>query len=191
MAITKHIEDEFNRTIDEIRDYYDRFSDDVNDYDEMEHRIQRMERLKEACNGLSKEEKLQKTAENLFEVGSSWERGSDSIKKLIFKNQKHIDEELDKIQSNNNKNYQEIKDSIKEISTSVNKKLDETQQYNEKHFMLRNDDIKEKSSTSLKGKIISFIDTHFTGVAIWTITILIIIFISGHTNIIEYIIQKI
>lgn len=202
MAITPHIEAEAKRTIEGIQDYYKNYSDSPGDFEEMEHRIARVERLKEACNGFTEKEKLQATAENLFEVGSAWERGSDEIKKIIKKNNKltadqilklseETKENFKEIQRENNSNYDRIQESLQNLAKNVNDKFEESKEYNDKHFV-RKDKPKEevKDSYTFKGKILNFIDHHFLGVAVWTIVILMFIFISGHTDILQMIFSK-
>ena len=198
MAITPHIEAEAKRTIEGIQDYYKNYSDSPGDFEEMEHRIARVERLKEACNGFTEKEKLQATAENLFEVGSAWERGSDEIKKIIKKNNKltadqilKLSEETKEMQRENNSNYDKINTSLKDLAKNFNDKFEETRKYNDQHF-IRKDKPKEevKDSYTFKGKILNFIDHHFLGVAVWTIVILMFIFISGHTDILQMLFSK-
>lgn len=201
MAITPHIEAEAKRTIEGIQDYYKNYSDSPGDFEEMEHRIARVERLKEACNGFTEKEKLQATAENLFEVGSAWERGSDEIKKIIKKNNKltadqilKLSEETKEMQRENNSNYDKINTSLKDLAKNFNDKFEEARKYNDQHF-IRKDKPKEeketKDSYTFKGKILSFIDRHFSGVAIWTIIIFLFIFISGHVDIINELLSKV
>ena len=132
MAITPHIEAEAKRTIEGIQYYYKNYSDSPGDFEEMEHRIARVERLKEACNGFTEKEKLQATAENLFEVGSAWERGSDEIKKIIKKNNKltaeqilKLSEETKEMQRENNSNYDKINTSLKDLAKNFNDKFEE------------------------------------------------------------------
>lgn len=198
MAITPHIEAEAKRTIEGIQDYYKNYSDSPGDFEEMEHRIARVERLKEACNGFTEKEKLQATAENLFEVGSAWERGSDEIKKIIKKNNKltadqilKLSEETKEMQRENNSNYDKINTSLKDLAKNFNDKFEESRKYNDQHF-IRKDKPKEevKDSYTFKGKILSFIDHHFLGVAVWTILILLFIFISGHVDILQMLFSK-
>ena len=198
MAITPHIEAEAKRTIEGIQDYYKNYSDSPGDFEEMEHRIARVERLKEACNGFTEKEKLQATAENLFEVGSAWERGSDEIKKIIKKNNKltadqilKLSEETKEMQRENNSNYDKINTSLKDLAKNFNDKFEEARKYNDQHF-IRKDKPKEevKDSYTFKGKILNFIDHHFLGVAVWTIVILMFIFISGHTDILQMLFSK-
>jgi len=196
MPITPHIEAEAKRTIDEIQDYYKRFSDDINDTDEMEHRIARVERLKEACNGLTEKDKLQKTAENLFEVGTAWERGQDMIKKIIRKNQKDVETRLAQIRKENNDNYEKIQTSIKELSDNMNKKFEEEQKYNDTHFeskvqQVGRDATIEKSDGGFKTSLLKFFDKHLGKIITLVIIVILVIFISGQIDLVKQIIGKI
>ncbi len=193
MAITPHIEAEAKRTIEEIQDYYHKFSDDINDSDEMEHRIARVERLKEACNGLTENEKLQKTAENLFEVGTAWERGQDMIKKIIRKNQFNVEKRLTEIRTENNENYKKIENSIKDLSDTMTKKFEEEQKYNDSHFeaKVQMTTVQQTNqNNSMKTSIIKFIDNHFAGCAITLLIIIFVLFVSGHIELIDQLLSK-
>lgn len=195
MPITTHIESVARRTIEEIQDYYKNYSDDINDSDEMEHRIARVERLKEACNGLTEKDKLQKTAENLFEVGTAWERGQDMIKKIIRRNQKDVETKLAEFRKETNENYEKIRSAIKELSDNMNNKFDEEKQYNESHFESKNQVIttttkETNAQVGFKGMIIKFVDNHFTGCLFGLISIIVLLFISGHIDLINMIINK-
>lgn len=191
MAITPHIEAEAKRTIDEIQDYYRRFSDDINDIDEMEHRISRIERLKEACNGLTDKDKLQKTAENLFEVGTAWERGQDMIKKIIKRNQANVEKQLEELRKENNENYEKIQGSIKDLSDNMIQRFDEEKKYNETHFETKIQMMtKENQSGGLKGMILRFLDNHFVGCVVVIILVLFLLFISGHIELLNQVLSK-
>ena len=196
MPITPHIEAVARRTIDEIQDYYRNYSDDINDSDEMEHRIARVERLKEACNGLTEKDKLQKTAENLFEVGTAWERGQDMIKKIIRKNQINVEKQLDEIRKENNENYNKLQTSIKELSNTMTQKFEEEKQYNEGHYESKTQIIEkeneetEQNNGGFKGAILRFVDHHFVGCLFGLIVIIVLMFISGHIDLFNQLISK-
>ena len=198
MPITTHIEEVARRTIEEIQDYYKSFSDDINDTDEMEHRIARVERLKEACNGLTEKDKLQKTAENLFEVGTAWERGQDMIKKIIRKNQKDVEARLIELRKENNDNYNKLQSSIKDLSDNMNKKFEEEQKYNETHFESKvqqlvkdaSNEKQESTSLGIKGSILKFFDKYFGGIATIVIVVILVLFITGQIDLIKQIVSK-
>ena len=194
MPITHHIEEVARRTIDEIQDYYKNYSDDINDSDEMEHRIARVERLKEACNGLTEKDKLQKTAENLFEVGTAWERGQDTIKKVIRKNQKEVEAKLAEFRKENNENLEKIQKAIKELFDHMNKKFEEEKEYNEVHYesklKLIGSEKPETNSGGFKGMILKFFDKHFGGVLTVVVLIILVLFITGQIDLIKQIVGK-
>lgn len=187
MPITPHIEAVAKRTIEGIQDYYCRFSDDINDTDEMEHRIARIERLKDACNGYSDKDKLQKTAENLFEVGTAWERGQDVLKTIIRTNQAYVEQRLDEIEKSNSENYEHLQESIKELSDNMLNKLDDERKYNDTHYEYKS---QLSSGAGLKNALLKFIDAHFSGVLFGVIFIIVLLFISGQTDLINQIIGK-
>jgi Fe2+ transport system protein B len=162
----------------------------------MEHRIARVERLKEACNGLTEKDKLQKTAENLFEVGTAWERGQDMIKKIIKKNQIFVERQFEEIQKQNSENYKNLQESINTLSENMNKKFEEEKQYNEEHYetkvqiVEKGKDLPQTNNSGFKGSILRFFDNHFAGCLFGIVFIIILMFISGHTELINMIINK-
>ena len=83
MAVSERIKAEARRTIDGMQKFYEKYSDDVDDAEELEHRVARVEAAMEGCNGLSQEEKIQKTAENLFELTCSQERTYDAMRREL------------------------------------------------------------------------------------------------------------
>lgn len=93
MPITDHIKQVAERTIGLIQDYYKRNPNES--FQEQEARISRIERAMEACNGFEPEEKLQRVAENVFEITCSWEVGTDAIKDKISS----LETKLDKLQT--------------------------------------------------------------------------------------------
>lgn len=95
MAISDRIKAEAIRTIKGIERYYEKYGIDGDDAEEREHRIARIEAAMEGCNGLTHDEKVQKTAENLFELTCAQERSYDmmrlEIKQLRDENNKEFD----------------------------------------------------------------------------------------------------
>lgn len=60
--------------------FYEKYGDDA---EELEHRIARIEASMEGCNGLTQDEKIQKTAENVFELTCAQERSYDALRREI------------------------------------------------------------------------------------------------------------
>lgn len=83
MAISDRIKAEAERTIAGMQRFAAKYGDDVDDAEELEHRIARIEASMEGCNGLTQDEKIQKTAENVFELTCAQERSYDSLRREI------------------------------------------------------------------------------------------------------------
>lgn len=115
MAITDRIRAEAVRTIKGIQSYYEKYGGDHEDAEEMEHRISRIEATMEGCNGLSQEDKVQKTAENLFELTCSQERLFDSMRK-----------EIKLLRDENNKEFDILRAEVKEGLEGVIKKIEDS-----------------------------------------------------------------
>ena len=96
MAISPRIAAEAQRTIDGIRRFYEQYGDEYSDSAEREFRIARIEAAKEGCNGLTQEEKIQKTAENVFEFACAQERTYDALRLEIKKSGDAFSEKLNK-----------------------------------------------------------------------------------------------
>ena len=80
MAISDRIRAEAKRTIEGMTKYYQEYSDYADESEELEHRIARIEASMVGCNGLSQEDKVQKTAENVFELTCAQERTYDALR---------------------------------------------------------------------------------------------------------------
>lgn len=107
MAVSERIEAEAQRTIAGIQEFYRDLGNGAGSKEEMEHRIRRVEAVKEGCNGLTQEEKVQKTAENLFELTCAQERLFDSVRREIW-DVKNIVEE-------NKEEFKNVRQDIKEL----------------------------------------------------------------------------
>ena len=118
MAISARIEAEAKRTIDGIRRFYEQYGDEYCDSAEREFRIARIEAAKEGCNGLTQEEKIQKTAENVFEFACAQERTYDALRLEIKKSgdtfSEKLNQGLDKIKSEMQAGFKEISSKIEE-----------------------------------------------------------------------------
>lgn len=78
---------------------YERHHDDDDDRSELDHRLDRIDRVKNGCNGLDERQKLQANAENIFELTCSWELGSDALKAKIDKQGEKTQQQIGKLQT--------------------------------------------------------------------------------------------
>lgn len=115
MAISDRIQAEARRTIDGIQRFYEKYSDEVDDAEEREHRIARVEASMEGCNGLSQEDKIQKTAENVFELTCAQERSYDAIRM-----------ELRKMKEQTSKDFKDLQTEIRTGIDGVMKKIEDS-----------------------------------------------------------------
>lgn len=115
MAISDRIKAEAERTIAGMQRFAAKYGDDVDEAEELEHRISRVEASMEGCNGLTPEEKIQKTAENVFELTCAQERSFDSLRREIKITR---DQYL--------KECEEIKIELKKGLSSVVKKIEDS-----------------------------------------------------------------
>ena len=126
MAISDRIKAEASRTIDNMQRFYDKYSDDTDDAEELEHRIARIEASMEGCNGLTQDEKIQKTAENVFELTCAQERSYDSLRREIKITRDEYKKECREIKAALTKGISDlakkIEDSGMDSSSSVPKK---------------------------------------------------------------------
>lgn len=115
MAISDRIRAEARRTIDGIQKYYEKCGADLEDAEEREHRIARIEAAMEGCNGLSPDDKVQKTAENVFELTCSQER-SFNIMRMDIK----------RLRDENNKEFDTLRGEIKTGMQEIVKKIEDS-----------------------------------------------------------------
>lgn len=94
MAISDRIRAEAKRTIEGMTKYYQEYTDYADESEELEHRIARIEASMEGCNGLSQEDKVQKTAENVFELTCAQERTYDALRCELKKTRETFRDEL-------------------------------------------------------------------------------------------------
>jgi hypothetical protein len=115
VAISDRIKAEAIRTIKGIERYYEKYGIDGDEAEEREHRIARIEAAMEGCNGLTHDEKVQKTAENLFELTCAQERSYDmmrlEIKLLRDENNKEFDIMRGELRDGLDKVIQKIEES--------------------------------------------------------------------------------
>lgn len=115
MAISERIKAEARRTIDGMQAFYEKYSEDPHDAEELEHRIARVEASMEGCNGFTQEEKVQKTAENVFELTCAQERSYDALRM-----------EIKRTRDLTMKNFALIKEEIKTGLDGVMKKIEDS-----------------------------------------------------------------
>lgn len=162
MAITDRIRAEAIRTIKGIQNYYDVYGGDLDDTEEMEHRIARIEAAMEGCNGLSPEDKVQKTAENLFELTCAQERSFNAM----FK-------EIKLLRDENNKEFDVLRADVKEGLQGVIKKIEDSGSGSPSS--------NSGSMESLRYKLVyKLISEHPVLTLNAFLFILVLVFISGH-----------
>ena len=126
MAISERITAEARRTIDGMQKFYERFSDDIDDAEELEHRIARVEASMEGCNGLSQDDKIQKTAENVFELTCAQERSYDSLRRELKLTRDEYRKEFAEIKNINAQEFDDLREDIKTGMASLMKKIEDS-----------------------------------------------------------------
>ena len=119
----------------------------------------------EGCNGLTQEEKIQKTAENVFELTCAQERLFDSVRRDFKKAQDETRGEFMSLRK-------ELKDGLKEVTTKIEESC-----------------VDQPSPKSNKNKYfpwyLRIVSEHPGWTYIMVISILVILFVSGHWDSIE------
>ena len=162
MAITDRIKAEAVRTIAGIQRYYEKYGEDLEDAEEKEHRIARIEAAMEGCNGLSQEDKVQKTAENLFELTCAQERSFDSIHK-----------EIKILREENNHEFDILRMELRQGIEGLKKTI-------ESSGMDGSQGKSDKSSASGKNLIVKLVSEHPIVALNAFLFTLVLVFISGH-----------
>lgn len=177
MAISDRIRAEARRTIDGMQKFYQKYSDDIDDAEELEHRIARVEASMEGCNGLSQDEKIQKTAENLFELTCAQERSYDALRREMRLTRDEYKRECEEIKKVNARDFealqQELRAGLKSIKDTI-----ESSGCDSSATVPRNSN--KNSKTFLK-----FISEHPIIAFNAFIFVLILVFISGHFEFLE------
>ena len=119
MAISDRIRAEAKRTIEGMTKYYQEYSDYADESEELEHRIARIEASMEGCNGLSQEDKVQKTAENVFELTCAQERTYDALRCELKRTRQTIRDEL-------KEGLEGLKSDLKSDLGRMEKKIEES-----------------------------------------------------------------
>lgn len=170
MAITDRIRAEARRTIDGIERYYKKYGTDLEDAEEKEHRIARIEAAMEGCNGLSQEEKIQKTAENLFELACAQERSFDAMRR-----------EIKILRDENNKEFDMLRAEVREGINGVIRKIEESGSCGSESAAKNSSCSQDSPGESLHHHLISKLIADHPVLALNAfIFMLILVFISGH-----------
>lgn len=162
VAISDRIKAEARRTIDGIERFYDKYGIDVDDAEEREHRIARIEAAMEGCNGLTHDEKVQKTAENLFELTCAQERTYDMTRK-----------EIKQLREENNKEFDILRGELRDGLKNVIRKIEESGFDGQKQ-------IENQSGKFTHAHFLKFISEHPLVALNAFIFALLLVFISGH-----------
>lgn len=169
MAISDRIKAEARRTIDGIERYYAKFGMDVDYADEREHRIARIEAVMEGCNGLTPEEKVQKTAENVFELACAQERSFDMMRS-----------EIKKLRDENNKEFDVLRGELREGLQKVINKIEESGSDGQKSSTT-SDATASISASDMHRHLLAKIISDHPVIAFNTfVFVLLLVFISGH-----------
>lgn len=161
MAISDRIRAEADRTIEGMQRFCSKYSDDVDDAEELEHRIARIEASVEGCNGLTQEEKIQKTAENVFELTCAQERSYDSLRRELKRNRDEYRKECSEVKAEVGKVAKGVADLAKKIEESG----------------------MDSSSSSKKGDykhVYKLVSEHPLLAFNTFILVLVLVFVSGH-----------
>ena len=176
MAIKDRIRAEARRTIDGIQNYYNKYGADVEDAEEKEHRIARIEAAMEGCNGLSQEDKVQKTAENLFELTCAQERAFDAMRKEIKILRDENNKEFDILRVEMREGMRDIIDKIQDSGFTANTASTQLTQSTQS-----NQSSQPSEPQSLHTHFISKLISEHPVVALNAfVFMLILVFISGH-----------
>ena len=174
MAISDRIKAEARRTIDGMTRFYEKYSDEADDAEELEHRIARVEASMEGCNGLSHDDKIQKTAENVFELTCAQERSYDALRMELRRTRDEHKSEFVEIKKLNAKDFETLQKEIRNGLANVVKKIE---------------DSGSDSSASCKGKtsedkpmkfLAKIVSEHPVMALNSFLFLLVLVFISGH-----------
>lgn len=169
VAISDRIKDEARRTIVGIQKFYEKYGDDIDDAEELDHRIKRVEASMEGCNGLSQEDKIQKTAENLFELTCAQERSYDALRAEMKRTREESLSEFKTLREDLKKGLgdvmQKIEDSGSDCSASMASKRN-------RFFLCK------------------LIANNPTLSAVVFLFVLILVFISGHFEVLDKFLSK-
>lgn len=126
VAISDRIKAEARRTIDGMTRFYQKYSDEADDTEELEHRIARVEASMEGCNGLTQDEKIQKTAENVFELTCAQERSYDTLRMELRKTRDEYKSEFNEMRKLNSQDFEKLEKELKKGLDGVMKKIEDS-----------------------------------------------------------------
>lgn len=126
MAVSERIKAEAARTIEGMQRFYAKYRDDSDDAEELEHRIARVEASKEGCNGLTPEDKLQKTAENVFELTCAQERSYDALRMELWKTRQEWIGALKELKAMHSSDYKSLHEELRTGLSNVVKKIEDS-----------------------------------------------------------------
>lgn len=179
MAISDRIRAEARRTIDGMQKFYEKYGDDIDDSEELEHRIARVEASMEGCNGLTHDEKVQKTAENLFELTCAQERTYDALRREMRLTRDEYKRECDEIKKINARDFEALQQELRAGLSSIKATI-------ESSGCDSSANASQSKSRSGNPKAFSkFISEHPLIAFNAFIFVLLLVFISGHFELIE------
>lgn len=165
MAISERIKAEALRTIESMKDFHKRYG--AESAEELEHRIARVEASMEGCNGLTQEEKIQKTAENMFELTCAQERSYDALRAELWKNRAEYSADIQVVR-------QELKNGL----NSVMKKIEDS-----------GTDCSDSRRTHGTA-ILRLISDHPMIAMVTFLSVLLMVFVSGHFELLAKLLGK-
>lgn len=168
MAISERIRAEADRTIERMQRFYNEYSDDVDDAEELEHRIARIEASVEGCNGLTQDEKIQKTAENVFELTCAQERSYDALRMEMRKSRDEWKELMSDMKNLHSKDYKSLHEGLSKGLADVMAKIE---------------DSGSDTPASMSGKangLMKIISAHPMLAFYFFLVLLVLVFVSGH-----------
>ena len=176
MAISDRIRAEARRTIDGMQKFYEKYSDDIDDAEELEHRIARVEASMEGCNGLTQDEKVQKTAENLFELTCAQERTFDALRREMKITRDEYRKECEEIKKVNARDFEALQQELRAGLKSIKSTIESSGCDSSANSSPKSKNYKTFSKFIAEHPIIAFNAFVF---------VLILVFISGHFELIE------
>lgn len=178
MAVSDRIKAEALRTIEGMKRFYNKYSDDVDDAEELEHRIARVEASMEGCNGLTQDEKIQKTAENVFELTCAQERSYDALRMEMRRSREEYNNEIAELKNQNALDFASLKQELKTGLEGVVKKIEDSGM--DSSASVHSSPLSKAKNSKVLTK---FIMEHPLMVFNGFIFILILVFVSGHFEI--------